>query len=227
MSTETKTGSPSLGIRRSKVLIFAMFILFVKALIIGFILPIPLGPVGILIVRRTLSNGVKFGIICGIAVAIVDAFFAGISIYGSSFLYNFFIDHRLILEIIGSIFLVILGIATFFSHTREIKKPSNVDLAHGFLSSLVVTVSNPVNIISFVIVFTAFKVIVHHHPILSSILIVSGVFIGSTLWYVVLCSGIHMLRFRFTEKWLKIFHHACGVFILLSVVVLFLVNYLN
>lgn len=203
-----------------------MFLLILKSFIIGFIMPIPIGPLGLLCIRRTLSDGIKFGIASGLGIATVDGFYAALSTYGSSFIYNFFIQHKFILQLIGSLFLIFLGVKTFFSRSdKEAHIRSTNSLFHSYLSTLFITLSNPANLLAFVIVFTAFRVTLVESHLLSLLSIIIGVASGSILWYIILCWGVDKIRFRFTERWLKIFHHVCGVLILASVVILFLIDY--
>jgi threonine/homoserine/homoserine lactone efflux protein len=173
--------------------------LFFKGLIIGFLIAVPVGPVGILCIQRTLNEGKKSGLISGLGAACADAVYGFVAAFGISFVSDFLVEHQLWLRIISGVFLLGLGVKIFAS--KVIKKASSVGRfwhAGNFVSIFVLTLMNPMTLLAFTVVFAGLA-IVHPHQASTSLLIV-GVFIGSGLWWLTLSTLAGLFRERLSRS---------------------------
>src|SRR5512140_2511489 len=132
-------------------------ILFLKGLIIGFAMALPIGPIGVMCIRKTLSEGHSRGLIIGIGAATADSLYSSIAAFGLTFISDVIASQHLWLSLIGGGLLLFLGIRTFRAKRRLPITPVN---KNGFLGSYVsaflLALTNPVTFFAFVAVFAAF-----------------------------------------------------------------------
>ena len=128
--------------------------LFARGLVIGFAIAAPVGPIGMLVIRRTLAEGRLLGLLTGLGAAVADALYGCVGAFGLTFISSFLMGYAFWTKLIGGAFLVYLGISTFRSKAREESTgASNVRYATAFLSTMVLTLANPATILSFMAVF--------------------------------------------------------------------------
>lgn len=187
---------------------------FLKGLIIGFSIALPVGPIGILCIHRTLIQGRVFGLVSGLAAATADAIYGCIAGLGLTFISNLLMEHKVGLHLIGGAFLCYLGIKTFISLPAEkaaLTKSSNIISAYA--STLLLTLTNPMTILSFVAVFAGLGLASSSRNYHSVIILVLGVFLGSALWWLLLSGGVSLLRIKLTPKRLTWLNRISGVLI--------------
>lgn len=186
---------------------------FYKGLVIGFSIAAPVGPIGVLCIRRTLAGGWRVGFITGLGAATADAAYGCVAGFGLTAVSSFIISQRFFLTFIGGIFLCYLGIRTFVSHPSADKVKHTQDgLLSAYLSTLLLTMSNPTTILSFIAVFAGIDLGVSPDYQAASLLI-SGVFIGSVLWWLSLSGGVGILRLQFRSRWMQAINWLSGGFI--------------
>src|SRR6185437_937183 len=93
--------------------------IFLKGFGVGFTVAAIIGPIGILCIRRTLSDGPAVGFAIGLGAALADAVYGLVAGFGLTFIANFLISQQLLLQFFGGIFLIYLGIHTFFAHSAQ------------------------------------------------------------------------------------------------------------
>ena len=163
---------------------------FIKGLIIGFSLAVPVGPIGLLLIRRTLARGRMSGLVSGFGAATADGIYGAIAGFGLTLLSNFLVKHSVILRLMGGVFLCYLGGKIFFSKPREkAAKGSEKGLFGDYFSTLFLTLTNPLTILSFAAIFAASGVVVVPGEYYGTAMLVLGVFSGSSLWWLIL-SGL-------------------------------------
>lgn len=172
-------------------------ILFIKAVVIGFFVSVPIGPVNLLCIRRTLLGGRIIGFISGLGAAVADTFFAFAAAFGLSFITNFFLKEEIYLQVGGGIFICILGVMSILS--QESGKPEkNGSRGRGgiqaFISAFFLTLANPITILAFAAAFAGFGLISPDDGHISAILAVTGVFLGSTIWWFTISTISSILR---------------------------------
>jgi threonine/homoserine/homoserine lactone efflux protein len=168
--------------------------LFLRGLVIGFSIAAPVGPIGVLCIRRTLAYGRAAGLVSGLGAASADSVYGAIAAFGLSLIAGFLIGFQDLLKVVGGLYLLYLGYRTLVSIPQEadseLKKAS---LLSSYLSTFFLTLTNPVTIIAFAAVFTGLGLVGESRDLFSASLIVVGVFIGSSLWWFILSVGVGIL----------------------------------
>ena len=197
---------------------------FLRGLIVGFSIAAPVGPIGVLCIRRTLANGRASGLISGLGAATADAIYGSIAGFGLTFISSLLIRHQGWLRLVGGTFLCYLGLKTFFARPAE--QPALAkgnDLLSAYASTFFLTLTNPMTILSFAAIFAGLGVGSASGNYFSAGILVLGVFIGSALWWLILSSGVGMIWKKFNSlglRWINrisgIIITAFGLFVLLS-----------
>jgi threonine/homoserine/homoserine lactone efflux protein len=187
--------------------------MLLKGIIIGFSIAAPVGPIGLLVIRRTLAYGFLAGIFSGLGASVADAVYAGIAGFGVTYISDLLLSFRVWLTIIGSCFLVMIGYRIMQSPPMTHDGPvSSKGLINSFISTFFLTLTNPLTIIVFMAVFAAFADITLDY--LSALLLISGVFIGATAWWLFLSGFIALIRTKITPKILGYINKAAGALII-------------
>ncbi len=127
------------------------FIFFIKGLILGFSIAAPVGPIGILCIRRTLQYGRLSGFCSGLGAAAADTFYGIIAAFGLTLISDFLLEKRIWLHLIGGLFLIYLGWRTFFSKPVEKnQKIPHKTFTSDFFSTFFLTISNPLTILAYI-----------------------------------------------------------------------------
>ncbi|MEM8613885.1 MAG: LysE family transporter, partial [Cyanobacteria bacterium P01_H01_bin.105] len=134
-----------------------MIVLFLRGLMLGVAIAAPVGPIGLLCIRRSLTYGATAGLLSGLGAATADGMYGAVAAFGLAFVSNFLTDQAHWLGIIGGLFLCYLGIATFLSKPADkLAEISKTGLVGAYLSTLGLTLTNPATILSFVLLFAGF-----------------------------------------------------------------------
>src|SRR5271155_5027941 len=128
-----------------------------KGIIIGFTIAAPVGPIGVLCIRRSLADGRKIGLATGLGAATADAAYGCVAGFGLTVISSFLVGHRFWLGLLGGLFLCYLGIRTFMSKpSGKAAEVRGSGLFSAYLSTFFLTMTNPMTILSFVAVFAGF-----------------------------------------------------------------------
>lgn len=189
---------------------------YLKGLIIGISVAAPVGPIGIICMRRTLAQGRMIGFVSGLGAATADVIYGIIAGFGLSVITNFLIGQQFWIQLAGGLFLCYLGIRTLTSkalHTSTDTQRKN--MIGAFLSVFILTITNPMTILSFIAIFAGLGISSAESNTGSALLLVLGVFCGSTLWWLLLSSGVGLLKQRIKTNTVTIINRLSGVIILL------------
>ncbi|WP_397341745.1 LysE family translocator [Paenibacillus qinlingensis] len=169
-----------------------------KGLLLGFSIAAPVGPIGILCMRRTLTLGRLHGFLSGLGAATADAIYGFIAGFGLTLITSFLLDQKVILQLVGGLFLIYLGVQTFRSKpAAEAAKATGDTLFKSYASTLLLTITNPMTIMSFVGAFAGLGLGGSSDAGFSpAIALVIGVFTGSALWWLLLSLLVGLLRER-------------------------------
>ena len=130
-----------------------------QGVIIGFSVAAPVGPIGLLCIHRTLANGRISGLASGLGAATADAVYGGIAGFGVTFVSIFLVSQRTPIHLAGGFFLLFLGVRIFLSNPRDMAAPpGNRSLSRDYLSTLALTLTNPVTILAFAAIFSGLGV---------------------------------------------------------------------
>lgn len=188
---------------------------FVRGLLLGLSIAAPVGPIGVLCIRRTLMQGWRIGFLTGLGAATADATYGAIAAFGLTALSNLLIAEQFWLRLIGGLFLLYLGARTFFAKPAMVAANATANsLAGAYTSTFLLTLTNPTTILSFAAIFAGFGVASSGSTLAAGILVL-GVFVGSALWWLLLSGGVTLLRSRFRPAALVWVNRISGVVITL------------
>lgn len=187
--------------------------IFFKAIALGFTIGAVVGPIGILCIKRSISQGFIIGLATGIGAALADAFYAGIAAFGLSMIASWLIDYDLYFRFIGGIYLLYLGYQAYA--TKPNPSTNHLPTANAILpaigSTFFLTMINPTTICSFAILFANVQFDISNPS--SSLLITGGVFLGSTLWWIILSGLGAGLAQQFDTAIIDIINKVAGIVI--------------
>jgi threonine/homoserine/homoserine lactone efflux protein len=169
--------------------------LFLRGMAIGFSIAAPVGPIGVLCIRRSLADGPGAGFVSGLGAATADAAYGCVAGFGLTSVSALLVRWQAGLSVAGGIFLCYLGIRSFMA--RPAQEVAGGGLAAGYASTVLLTLSNPATILSFVAVFAGFGLGTYSSYGAAGSLVL-GVFAGSSSWWLFLCAGAGTLRARVT-----------------------------
>ena len=187
---------------------------YLRGLIIGFSIAAPVGPIGILAIRRTLAIGWGAGLLTGLGAATADAIYGCIAGFGLTAVSGFLIGSAFWLRLVGGVFLCYLGIRTILTPAAlasenglaeagrtedgrtEDGRTKNLAHLSMYASTVFLTLTNPMTILSFAAVFVGLGLATAGSDYLTAAILVAGVFSGSAAWWLLLSSGATLLRSR-------------------------------
>jgi threonine/homoserine/homoserine lactone efflux protein len=193
---------------------------FLRGLIIGFSIAAPVGPIGVLCIRRTLAQGRLSGLFSGLGAATADAIYGCIAGLGLTFVSSLLMRQNIGLRLIGGAFLCYLGFKTFISlPAAEAAKAKSNSLVGAYVSTFFLTLTNPMTMLSFAAVFAGLGLASTGGNYVDALVLVLGVFVGSALWWVLLSGGVSLFRSKLTPRRLQWVNRISGVAIALFGVV--------
>lgn len=179
-------------------------------MILGFSIAAPLGPIGLLCIKRTLEGGRWHGLLSGLGAASADAFYGSLAAFGLAALLQHYTWIQTWTQILGGLFIVYLGLR--FTLTKETAKEANEgkspsSLGKVWVTTFLLTLSNPVTIFAFLGMFAGAGV----QSTSGAIWLVLGIFSGSMLWWLVLAQITHWLGKRMSPKVLLWVNRVAGL----------------
>jgi len=187
---------------------------FVTGLIIGFVVAVPVGPIGLLCINRAISGRPAYGLFSGLGVATADAIAGGIAVLGLTLVSDFLIAQQAWLHFIAGVFLCYVGLRTFSARPAgKTASAQEGSLTSAYASTFFLTFTNPVTILSFVAIYAGWGVENLSGDYLSAALLTSGVFVGSALWWIILSVALMGYGPEFAPPGLRWVHRISGVII--------------
>jgi len=180
--------------------------LLIRGMVIGFSIAAPVGPIGVLCIRRTLADGRAAGLATGLGAATADAIYGCVAAFGLRVVTHALLGAGVWIRVIGGTFLAFLGLRTVLSPPRDEAAQARVGargLFGAYASTFALTLTNPMTILSFLAVFAALGLGTTHPEPLAAATLVLGVFAGSALWWITLSGGVMLLRGRFDARRLR------------------------
>jgi threonine/homoserine/homoserine lactone efflux protein len=176
--------------------------MYVRGMLIGLSVAAPVGPIGVLCIRRTLAYGRWVGLATGLGAATADAVYGGVAAFGITVITNLLLGQQLWIRLIGGLFLCYLGLKTFRAAPAE-NAPATEGhtLLRAYSSAVALTLTNPSTILSFVAIFAGLGAGARGQGA-GAALLVLGVLAGSALWWLLLSHGIATVRAKVTPPML-------------------------
>lgn len=185
-------------------------------MIVGIAMAAPIGPMGLLIVSRTLSRGISFGIVSGLGVALADTTYACLAGFGFTAVTTFMAAHSSVVRPVGSVILGAIGIKYMLSGmpVRKVHDQRTKKFLKGFWSIFMLTLVNPMTIMFFLAVFSSLGLTGAHGSRSFTFTFICGVFFGSTLWWLILSAGTNSIGRQIKPRTMMIINRVSGVLLI-------------
>jgi threonine/homoserine/homoserine lactone efflux protein len=218
----------------------------IKAMILGFSLAAPVGPIGLLVINRTIRKGRLYGFISGLGATFADGVYGCIAGFGFGAITNFLMQHKDIIKPVGLVVMCLIGIKIFFSKTHfhqiDVKDPKNLkgintilskthlhqinvrdskNLIGAFTSVFFLTVSNPITILFFIALFSGLGLNIGD-SYFSIFIFITGVLLGSATWWLILSSVTSIVRHKISEKTIGVINKVSGTALVMFAVFAYL-----
>jgi threonine/homoserine/homoserine lactone efflux protein len=184
---------------------------------IGFLMAVPVGPINLLCLRRSLAEGRRVGFVSGLGAAVADTTYGAVAAVGLATVTSFLLHHRLGLQLFAGLFLIGLGLHTVLSRTPTRSQATRVHVRRlwdAFVSTYVYTLANPLLIVVFTGVFARLGLGWQPGHTLDMMELISGVFLGSSLWWLVLTMLAGTFGRRLNEGTLRRVNFVAGIIII-------------
>ena len=194
-----------------------MILQFVLFLLIGFFISVPVGPVGILVARNALQEGIKKGVLVGLGASISDTLYASVLLLNISPILAFLRNYEVILNFFGILILFTLAFRSFqFRYKNRRSFSSRADT----FASFFVNISNPAVLFSFSYLFFILHVEQFSFSYHSLVFSLIALFLGSLLWWLVLSSFVCSFQKRIKKDVMVLMYRFSGVFLLIFAVLM-------
>jgi threonine/homoserine/homoserine lactone efflux protein len=195
-----------------------LFVFLVKGIVVGFVIAVPVGPVGVVCVRRTIFEGKLAGFVSGLGAATADAVFGIIAGFGLTMVSDWLLDYQEWLRAAGAGFLLMIGARAFVTsaEVRAEAQPDPESLSWDYASTFALTLINPVTLLAFLGIFAAVGLSGPSATIGHAAILVLGVLVGSLLWWLGLSFGIGLFRRSIEPRHLAWINRGSGAILLLS-----------
>jgi threonine/homoserine/homoserine lactone efflux protein len=182
--------------------------------LIGLSIAAPVGPIGVLCIRRTLAEGRAAGLVSGLGAATADAIYGCIAGFGLTLISSLLVSQQAWLRLVGGLFLCYLGVRTLLARpAQNAAAAPGRGLASNYASTFFLTLTNPMTILSFAAIFAGMGLGQARGGYGAAALLVLGVFLGSAAWWLLLSGGVGALRARFPATGLVWVNRISGVII--------------
>ena len=185
---------------------------------IGVILSAPMGPIGILCVQRTLNNGRLSGLFTGVGAAASDLFYCLLVGLGISLVTDFIADHVNVLQIVGSIILIVYALYMIF-HNPVSQIKENIDQRNDHLRDMVTgflfTLSNPLIMFLIIPLFARFSFPLPEYRFYHIILGYASIVLGALMWWAVITFFVDKVRSHFNIRSMWLINRIIGIIIII------------
>jgi threonine/homoserine/homoserine lactone efflux protein len=204
------------------------FKLLWEGFMIGIAVSVPLGPLGMLCIKRTVNKNWKSGFLSGLGIAASDALYAIIAGFSLTIIINFISSYEIYFKILGASMVILFGLYIFLSNpAKEIQKfkQKGTSYIQDFLTAFLLTASNPLSVFVFIAIFTSYSLVLQLSQLFEALLVVGGIFGGGAFWWFSLTGLAYLFKHKLTINtlwWankiigLSVILIAVGLFVLLS-----------
>jgi threonine/homoserine/homoserine lactone efflux protein len=190
---------------------------WLRGVVLGLSIAAPVGPIGVLCIHRTLSDGRLAGFVLGLGAATADMLYGAVAAFGLNVISSLLISERLWIHLIGAGFLCWLGVKTIIL-TRPATTPTlelaRTNLIGSYVTTLLLTLTNPTTILSFIAIFAGIGVVGPGSGTGAAALTVLGIFCGSALWWLILSGIVNIFRAKFTPWMIRLVNYLSGAILL-------------
>ncbi|MDR2839999.1 MAG: LysE family translocator, partial [Paludibacter sp.] len=201
-----------------------MFGIIIQGILIGLFISVPVGPIGMLTIQRTLNRGRSSGIATGLGATTSDLAYTFITLFFLRFVLGFIEEHKILIQIFGSIILIAFGLFTYRSHPAMHKpdEQTSHSIVSDYFSAFGLTLSNPLILFILIGLFAQFG-FVDSQSTFSDILVgILSVLVGATLWWATLTFIVSRFRRKLSHGGLRIINRISGSIIIVIGLVSFI-----
>src|SRR5574344_519639 len=189
-----------------------------KGFIIGVTVSAPLGPVGVLCIQRTLNKGRWYGFVTGVGASLSDIFYALLTGYGMSFVFDYVNKNIFYLQLFGSILLLAFGLYTFRSNPVQSIRPVSTNRGsyfHNFITAFVVTLSNPLIILLFIGLFARLAFVSEGVLVFEAVSGYLAIALGALTWWFGITYFVNKVRKQFNLRGIWVLNRVIGSVVML------------
>jgi len=188
---------------------------FLKGVIVGILISMPIGPVGLLCINRAIQGRVH-GFASGLGAATTDSIFATIAAVGMTFIASYLKHHEVFFQMTAAMLLFLMGLFYVCKKTsnRPLPQTGSSYLAC-YLSALLLNLMNPLSILAFVTLFSVLRFHHHAHSFIAMSLLIPGVLTGASLWWFFISLLASHFSLRFQQLNIKLFNRILGAIIMI------------
>lgn len=191
--------------------------LFVRGVLVGMAIAVPVGPIGVLCVRRTIVRGPISGLVSGLGAALADTIFGCLAAFGLTAVSDLLIEHQNWLKLGGGAFLCAIGLRSLTTDPQQPPRgPVDRTLLGDFASTFALTLTNPVTILALAAIFAALGVVEEDLDVRDTLALVGGVFAGSAAWWLLLAGIAVPIRGRLDPNHLEWIARIAGILLTAS-----------
>ncbi len=201
--------------------------IIIRGLAIGILISAPMGPIGMLIIQRTLNKGQLPAFFTGIGAALSDIFYCLLTGLGLSFITDFIESHQILLKIIGSLVIVAFGIYLFKKNpSRSLKRPSPQSNTYwgDTVSGFFLTLSNPLILFFIIGLFARFNFMLpefrYYHYIIGYV----SIFAGALTWWFTITYFVNKVRSHFNIRSMKIVNRVIAILLITMAIIGFILG---
>ena len=202
-----------------------MLILFLKGALLGFALAAPVGPINLLCIKRSLEQGRRAGLITGLGAATADTLYGAVAAFGLTFISDWLEAHRGPLSLVGGVFFFVLGLLLIRKRTvPHVPDESIVRGRNIYFQTVLLTLSNPAVVFSFLTAFAAIKLNTHEGAEVrttDAVFATIGVFFGSMVWWILIATVSSRFRKRLKDAAIRRINLGAGILLLIFGLVIF------
>ena len=184
----------------------------ITGFLIGLFVSIPVGPIAVLCIQRTLNKGRWYGFATGLGAAFSDMMYALVAGFGMSIVISVITNNQLFIQMVGSVVICVFGIYIFRSNPLPQKTPigSSQSYLQDFFAAFFMTITNPMIIFLFIGLYARFNFIYEDIAFLKTMLGILAVFLGAASWWFVLVSIVNLFRNKFNVRSLGVINKIMG-----------------
>ena len=188
--------------------------LFIQGIIIGLTLAVPVGPISLVCIQRSIADGRLHGIISGIGVASSDSFYAAVSFLGLTIVSGLIMSQQVLFRFLAGIVLIFVGIRVFLSVPAAASPQTGHETyLKDYLSMAAIAIANPLTLLFFMVMVPGFGFVIQGNSLLSAMEFVTGVFFGSVVWWILFCGSVGTVCTRISWKNLGLINRVSGILI--------------
>lgn len=201
--------------------------LLLKGLLIGLIVSAPMGPVGVLCIQRTMNKGRWYGFITGLGATLSDLLYALLTSYGMNLVYDLIKQNQFVLQIVGSLMLLLFGLYTYRSNpvsSMRIANGQRDGYIHNFITAFIVTLSNPLIIFLYIGLFARFSFVLPGLPLYQELLGDAAIVLGALCWWLFITTVVNQVRDRFNPRGVWMFNKIIGGIVIFAAAIGFCIT---